>query len=120
MNDGAYYPGILGDLVRRNHPIAAEQLARAWGGTKRPIPCRADGTVLADLIGLDAARVVVEIAGGGLIDIPFIHRYHKSAILLSYADLGTRATAQALGCTERHVRKVRAAVRPDPDQLSLL
>lgn len=120
MSDGTYYPGILGELVRRNHAVAAEQLARAWGGTKRPIPSQAEGTVLAELIGIAAARVVVEVAGNRSIDIPLIHRYHKSAILISYAHAGTRETAQALGCTERHVRKVRAAVRPDPDQGTLL
>ena len=119
VSDGTYYPGILGDLVRRNHLVAAERLARAWGGTKRSIPCAAEGTVLAELIGLEAARVVVEVAGNRSIDIPLIHRYHKSAILLTYANTRTRETAQALGCTERHVRKVRQAVRPDPDQGTL-
>jgi hypothetical protein len=101
-------PGILGDLARRGCGGAALILADRWGGSKRYIPQTAAGSLLEDLIGTKAAKILVEICGGTQQDVPNAACVDDiKAKILTYPG-GTRECAQALGCTERWVREVRA------------
>jgi len=122
-------PGILGELARRGHGGAALILADRWGGTKRYMSDK-PGSVLVDLIGVRAAKVVAELCGGGYHDVPRAAVLdHLKAKILAYQGT-TRETAIALGCHERYVRMVRSGTagteagrrqRPvDGRQLSLL
>ena len=101
-------PGILGELARRGMGGAALVLADRWGGTKRYISDK-PGSVLVDLIGVRAAKVVAEICGGGYHDIPRAGSLdHLKAKILAHPGT-TRETAVALGCHERYVRMVRSS-----------
>lgn len=102
--------GHLGELVRRGHGGAAVRLVLEWGGEKRYIPqTPAPGSALVGVVGMGAALVLAELAGGEYYDIPpravLAGDSLKQQILR--ADGSTREVAQRLGTTERHVRRVR-------------
>jgi len=105
-------PGILGELARRGYGGQALALAKSWGGTKRYIPpIPREGMALVAIIGLDAAQALAEIIAGmcgdSQQDIPRAAGLESVKIEILGHPGGTRATAMALGCTERYVRMVR-------------
>lgn len=102
-----YFPGLLGELARAGHPEAAAVLAREWGGTARSIPNKAEGSRLAELIGLPAAHVLASLYGGEHVDIPAASHLSSKKLAIASSALGTRETAKVTGCSERHVRRVR-------------
>jgi hypothetical protein len=107
--------GPLGQLARQGHGGAVQLLIHHWGGTKRyvaEVP-PADGP-LVGLIGRAAAAALAAIVSdmdiARQIDIPSPHALEAALKLAILAHPGTtREAAQALGCTERYVRMVRAA-----------
>ena len=119
----SHLPGCLGELVRRGHPKAALILLAERGGATVYVPkTPKPGQPLVELIGLDAAMVLAELRpGGDHVEVPLAtNRYALKQRILAAVPLGTREIARLLGTTERHVRRVRALTRPDPNQLSLL
>lgn len=105
-------PGVLAELQRRGHGGAAVRLVMEWGGTKRQLPkVVTPGCAVAQVMGFDAARLLQELVGAGeFYDVPSpasLEPTLKGEILRHEG--GTRETARALRCTERHVRKVRNA-----------
>lgn len=113
-------PGILGELAQAGHLGAALTLAREWGGTRRYIPADPrPGMELVALVGIEAAGVLAGLRGGEAVDVPRAVGLgsKKSAVLRATGS--QRDIARAVGCTDRYVRKVRAACADDPDQGSL-
>lgn len=105
-------PGVLAELQRRGHGGAAVRLVLEWGGTKRQLPkVVTPACAVAQVMGFAAACLLHELVGAGeFYDVPSpaaLEPSLKGEILRH--DGGTRETARALRCTERHVRKVRNA-----------
>lgn len=57
-------------LIEAAGEQAALSIALARGGSRLTIPMRAEGTVLEELVGIDAARAIVDSLGGAEIKIP--------------------------------------------------
>jgi hypothetical protein len=103
-------PGVLGELGRRGYVGAALVLSENWGGTQRYIPKKVAGSILADMIGEDAAKVVIDYFGGvgGSNHIPNAECGGDVKVrILTYPGT-TRECAKVCGCSESWVRKVRA------------
>ena len=102
--------GHLGELVRRGHGGAAVRLVLEWGGQKRYIPkVPATDSALVAVVGVAAAQVLADLAGGEYYDIPprTVLKGDSLKQQILRADGSTREVAQGLGTTERHVRRVR-------------
>lgn len=113
-------PGLLGALQRAGHGGAALRLALEWGGTKRYIAARpAETGALVAIVGLAAARFLAAHFGNTHQDIPRAVGLGRVKREIHSHEGGTRATARALGCTERYVRKVREPLEADPKQPGL-
>jgi hypothetical protein len=95
---------------------AAARLLAAFGGTEVYIPSVLNmhaGHHLAQLLGLDAAKLLAERygvhRGGYRICLPVSRKLKRDLILES--DGTNRAVALKVGCTERYVSHVRNAAR---------
>ena len=59
---------------------AAITICLAYGGTRLYVPYSAVGTKLEDLIGLEAARKIVDVAAGNALEIPLSARVLSNAL----------------------------------------
>ena len=75
MTDFAYsLPGTLTMVAEAAGLDAALTLALARGGSRFAIPKRAEGSLLADLVGIEAAGRIVEDLAGERLEIPLVRR----------------------------------------------
>jgi len=105
------WPPMLRELTEMlgDGGVGALKLARAFGGQARHIPLRArPGQVIAQACGLDVARAMSELHGGGVVEIPMIPTATKKVRILQAAGSHNRVAAE-IGCTRSHVKKTRRA-----------
>lgn len=119
-------PAVLAQIAEGISLKVALELVAAYGGTSLFIKKRpAKGDAYVKLIGMDAARQLVEILGSGEIEIPNLAGPRRRRLIAQLDDEGLTAPAIArrLGVTTRTVRNHRAKNRTahnEPDLFSLL
>lgn len=102
----------------------ADRLLAARGGTEITIPQHVRGSLLAEVIGEDAARLLRLEFGAGKLRLPTGHmrgeggRRRRAKQMLE-AGHSISEVAQACGLHSRTVEKYRAKMRDDGDQLDL-
>ncbi len=64
------FPGIAGEIEAVIGPELTALLLRRWGGCELSIPKHAEGTKLAETIGLDAAATLIREIGHGKVVLP--------------------------------------------------
>lgn len=93
--------GIAGEIEEAIGLEAAVALLRARGGTKIEIPRRAEGSALAELIGVDAVHQLGQVFGHGRLALPLAGLRGRAA-----RDAEVRAEAMRLlgeGVSQREV-----------------
>jgi len=101
---------------------AALQFQRDFGGKRIYVPADPGAHhPIAVSIGLEKAQALGRVYGGQRIDTPLSLRKKARILALARQDWPTHKIAQHLGCTDRHVRQVKAEARSDSpsDQLSM-
>jgi hypothetical protein len=116
-------PAVLNDIQSAVGPLVMRQICKAFGGTTIYIPenPRA-GSKLARLVGLEAAQKIARKLSAGQVTIPLgpnaseaqIRRAIRAKLEAGHSEA---ATALALGCHERTVRRERARMRKEPGPL---
>ncbi len=64
------FPGIAGEIEALIGAELTTALLRRWGGCQLNLPSRAEGSVLADVVGIEAARKIIDGIGHGKITLP--------------------------------------------------
>lgn len=64
------FPGIAGEIEALIGVELTTLLLRRWGGCQITFPRRARGSVLSEVIGLDAAETVIREFGPGKVTLP--------------------------------------------------
>lgn len=112
-DDFADLPSVLADVAREAGRGVALRLAADFGGTEIYVPrrCGADHA-LAKSLGLDAARVVCRLYGGGAVEIPLgpaatASRQARRIRELIASVKSAGKIARMVGCTTRTVRRYR-------------
>lgn len=106
------------DLIGQGKTVA---LIDAVGGCDMDFPTRVTETCrLAQIVGVDAARALVDHFGTGRIYIPKPRRTVDVRRLRAEAETTSRPKlARSHGITERHAYRLLAGAPPDPRQPSL-
>ncbi|MEM7270151.1 MAG: hypothetical protein AAF401_12995 [Pseudomonadota bacterium] len=63
-------PGVLSEIAAEIGEDVAIKLARARGGRELMVPKSAEGTVLADIVGIEAAAAIIKLLGHGRFVVP--------------------------------------------------
>jgi hypothetical protein len=124
-------PGVAGEIEETIGLDLTVKLLKARGGTVLKVPKKAKGTVLADLIGLDAASLLIEKFGIRNLDLPCGHMRGRDAERLekkrrAFAMLGDgkslREVALACDISVRTATEYRSQLkhRGPPDQTQFL
>lgn len=101
-------PGVAGEIEELIGTEATLKLLAARGGTEVTIPARAEGSVLADVLGIDDAEILMDAFGRAPVMLPCGHlrgregRRERARAMLRR---GAPATEVALAC-EVHIRTV--------------
>ncbi|WP_299440207.1 hypothetical protein [uncultured Rhodospira sp.] len=110
------------DLAEEIGEAAAVRLVQVRGGLDLYVPVRADPEhPLVQAMG-EHATALIERRGGERICVPSCRTLHHRAMIRRMYDSGEPlgAIAQAVGLTQRHVRRLLADMgRADPRQLDL-
>jgi hypothetical protein len=64
------FPGIAGEIELLIGTELTTALLRRWGGCQLNLPARAAGSVLAEVVGVDAAQKIIDGIGHGKITLP--------------------------------------------------
>lgn len=116
-------PGVLRRIGETCGVGVALTLAAEYGSRNRlyvPVKPRLD-CALCQLIGWDALVELCQLYGGEEIEIPrAVNAQNKKGQIMDAPEGSAVEVATATGCTTRYVRKVRAELRADPDQPTLL
>ncbi|SMF86504.1 hypothetical protein [Tistlia consotensis] len=120
MTDLRGWPQSLIEIAEMTSVAAALRLVDAFGGTKCYVPKDMPpehSLVLA--IGSEAAAILHRHYAGSGIEVPVlaVARHRKRLIL--EAQGGTKEVALRVGVSDRYVRMVRNAGRPDDRQLEM-
>jgi hypothetical protein len=92
-------------LARRIGREAALALIEARGGRTMAVPRQAHaGSVLAEIVGLDAARLLSQDHGGGYLSVP-VARDWRVLVLLARG-VPRPEICQRLACSEEFIREV--------------
>lgn len=102
------FPGIAGEIEAVIGPEPTARLLRKRGGCQISIPVRAAGSLLAEIVGTEAAQRLSDVLGPGRITLPCGHmrgaggrRAEAKAMLAQ----GASIQAVALAC-DLHTRTV--------------
>ncbi|HYH17625.1 MAG TPA: hypothetical protein VD995_03305 [Azospirillum sp.] len=109
-------PPFLAGIARATSYETAIKLGLSWGGTKRKFAASpSERSKIAKIVGLEHAKIIGNMYPGEQIDIPVLPppAGSKKELILAMEGAKTRVVAQAVGCTERHVRKVRREIYGD-------
>ena len=110
------FTGILGDIAEAAGDAAALALAHARGGLEAvyiPLPDNlVPGHWLVELVGLDKARAIAQVLGGGAVEIPLGHaakaeQRRRVAMDALARGKSSAEAARIGGCTQRTVRRVK-------------
>jgi hypothetical protein len=113
MGDPAFrIPGTLQTISDAAGVEAALKLALECGGTRQRIPLVAEGSKLAEYVGIDAARRIVEALADERLTIP--HARKPMAIWLRSQGWSQERVARELKVERRTVQlwEKRAALNP--------
>lgn len=109
-------PGILADVEEAAGQAAALQLAREFGGTQISLSA-AKSSALVRVVGLDAARKIVQKLGRGRVMVPMANlrgqRARRAAATRMFAG-GASARDVALACDIHERTAWRAKTPPKP------
>jgi hypothetical protein len=95
----------LVDLIGVGPTLA---LIAARGGTRVQIPrseAACNGSILADIVGLDALRAIARGYGGLYIAVPTVRAW-RAALLLAAGGMSHAEVALRVGLTEKHVQRL--------------
>ena len=115
-------PPTLAQIAEAAGVPAALALAKARGGRTVTIPQRAAGSVLARIVGVEAAEKIIDAFGYGTLEIPFgpFGGERARRIAVMEAIEGGASVSQAAGQCGVHMRtvkrvkrKMREAAQPD-------
>ena len=111
------WPASLRELAEIVGAANAVRLTEALGGlekvyvAKQPTPV----TRIARVIGIEGARRLAEVYGGSTIDIARGAQPVTVAPRILAANGSNAEVARRVGCTQRHVRRVRNRARRDDE-----
>lgn len=74
MSSPRHLPHGLNQIAGAAGVEVALKIALSRGGSRMLIPAKAEGSVLADLVGIDAARLISQHLAGERIEIPQARR----------------------------------------------
>lgn len=110
------WPGILATVAQVAGDQAAQRLALQYGGHELKLSARPDSK-LAEVVGEDAARLIVAELGSGKVVVPMAHlrgqRARRQAVAMKLADgVSVADTARACDVHERTVWRVKSPKKP--------
>jgi hypothetical protein len=122
MADTTAFTGILADVAEVAGDAAAAAIAHAKGGLEAvyiPLPGNlAPGHWLVELVGMDKARAIAQLLGGGSVEIPLgasAQAAQRRRVALDAVKRGKSAgeAARMAGCCQRTVRRVKNRVKDE-------
>lgn len=120
------FPGIAGQIEDIIGPELTAQLLRRWGGCQIKIPRHAEGSKLAEVIGVAAAEAVIRDFGYGKVTLPCgsmrgAKRRRAEAVAMLRRGASVAQVALACDLHSRTVSNYRADIEAEASaaQLSL-
>lgn len=112
------FPGIAGEIEALIGADLTARLLKRWGGCQIGIPVKAEGSTLAEEIGVEAAEVVIRAVGHGKITLPCgsmrgLGRRRAEAIAMLRRGASLQDVALACDLHTRTVSNYRAALEAE-------
>ncbi|WP_151720200.1 helix-turn-helix domain-containing protein [Gemmobacter serpentinus] len=118
------FPGIAGQIEEAIGVELTTLLLRRWGGCEVSIPKHAQGTKLAEVIGMEAAEILIREIGHGKLVLPCAtlrgaKRRRAEAIALLRRGMSASQVALACDLHTRTVHAYRAALTAEDNAAQL-
>lgn len=112
------FPGIAAEISQLIGTELTTALLRRWGGQQVNLPARAEGSVLAEVVGVEAAQKIIDGIGHGKITLPCgsvrgARRRKAEAIAMLRRGASLAEVAAACDLHSRTVSNYRAEIEAE-------